>query len=860
MLIFRRPRFRAVAGPLAVLALILAVAGVTGTTSAAASPAASRPVAGKAPLKDLIGQPVRHVTPPASTGQSPEQLPRQSARAKLPAGDTAACLAPSRAGQAQCLAISNTIVSAKAKSGTAKAGTATKAGANAAAAATPSGYSPAQLQSAYNLTTASATGGTSGGTPEVIAVIDSYDDATAAADLAAYRTQFGLAPCVTGTGVGCLVKVNENNQTSPLPSAPPASAGDWTLQESANIDAITAICPNCEILLVEANSTSDTDLGQAAITAENDSDFVTGGWGESEFPGETADDQLYLNAPGKALVFPGGDTGYGTDWPAASQYVTSVGGTTLTADATVSRGYDETAWSGTGSGCTIFEPKPSWQKSDDTSPTGCLNRTQNDVAAVGDPSTGVAVYDSTASASGDNRTAGWDDVGSTSIAASIVTAAYALNGLPRAGTYPASYPYQSGNSSDFNAVTSGSNGTCESNRAYLCHGQSGFNGPAGQGTLNGAAGLAYSGNGDTVTVPNPGNNAMGWSQVSLRIPLQASDSDASQAITWSAAGLPERLTINSATGVISGDLSAFDAGTDNKVTATATDASGASGSVTFDLSVLTPLRTNWINHPGPFASGVSGMCIDDPSGNTAAGTVIHVYACNGGTNQTWSYFPPDTPGSAGNGGEIVSNLNTGMCVAVPGTNSGSKATLQACDRTDQKQEWNLQSGGELYNPLSGRCLSDPGNSTANNTQLDIENCAGATGQQWNLPAGQVLSGVNGDCMDDYQASAANNTKVDLYTCNGSTSQNWTVNPNGTIQIQGVCLDMQGQSKLDGGLAELYACNGGVNQKWTILPDGELMNVNSGKCLDDPANAATLGTQLEQEDCYRQAGEIWEPAP
>lgn len=859
MSIFKRPRFRAIAGPVAALMLILAMAGIAGTAPAAAGTTAPRPVAGKAPLKSLIGQPVRHVTPPASAGLPPEQLPRQSARAKLPAGDTAACPVPSRAGQAQCLAISNTAAASKARSGTAA-----KAGPDAAAAAIPSGYSPAQLQSAYGLTVASALRGSSGGVPEAVAVIDSYDDANAAADLAAYRAQFGLAPCLTGTGAGCLLKVNENNQASPLPSAPPASAGDWTLQESANIDAITAICPNCEILLVEADSTSDADLGQAAVTAENDSVFVTGGWAEYKFPGETASDQLYLNDPGAALVFPAGDIGYGTYWPASSQYVTSVGGTTLTSDSSASRGYDETAWSGTGSGCTIYEPKPSWQSSDDTSPTGCLNRTQNDVAAVGDPSTGVAVYDSTASASG-SRSAGWEDVGSTSIAASIVTAAYALNGLPQAGTYPASYPpYQSGSRGDFNDVTSGSNGTCESNRAYLCNARSGYDAETGQGTPAGASGLAYSGSGDTVTVPNPGNVTMAWSQVNPRIPLHASDSDSSQAITWSATGLPEGLTVNSATGVISGDLAPADAGSDSKVTATATDTSGASGSVTFDISVLTPLRTSWINYPGSFASSVSGMCMDDPSGNTAAGTAIHVYACNGGASQNWSYFPPDTPDSTGNGGQIVVTTTvsggTKMCLAVSGTNSGSKAAIQACDRPDQKQEWNLQSGGEFYNPLSGRCLSDPGNSTANNTQLDIENCTGATGQQWNLPSGQVLSGVTGDCMDDYQASAANNTKVDLYTCNGNASQNWTVNPDGTIQIQGACLDMTKSSTLDGGLAELFTCNGGANQQWTVLPDGELMNANSGRCLDDPGNVTTLGTQLQQQDCYRQAGEIWEPAP
>ncbi|MCL2586387.1 MAG: ricin-type beta-trefoil lectin domain protein, partial [Streptosporangiales bacterium] len=71
---------------------------------------------------------------------------------------------------------------------------------------------------------------------------------------------------------------------------------------------------------------------------------------------------------------------------------------------------------------------------------------------------------------------------------------------------------------------------------------------------------------------------------------------------------------------------------------------------------------------------------------------------------------------------------------------------------------------------------------------------------------------------------------------------------------------QSNSTLNGGDAELFTCNGGKNQQWSILPDGELMNVNSGKCLTDNGNSTTLGTQLVQEDCARQTGQVWEPAP
>ena len=75
------------------------------------------------------------------------------------------------------------------------------------------------------------------------------------------------------------------------------------------------------------------------------------------------------------------------EYPAASQYVTAVGGTTLT-QASNARGWTESAWSGAGSGCSSFEPKPSWQQD-----TGCAKRTVADVSADADPNSGLGVYD-----------------------------------------------------------------------------------------------------------------------------------------------------------------------------------------------------------------------------------------------------------------------------------------------------------------------------------------------------------------------------------------------------------------------------------------------------------------------------------
>jgi subtilase family serine protease len=175
-----------------------------------------------------------------------------------------------------------------------------------------------------------------------------------------------------------------------------------------------------------------------------------------------------------AVVASAGDSGYGVSYPSASQYVTSAGGTSLT-KSSGARGWSETVWSGTGSGCaSASEAKPTWQKD-----AGCKHRTANDVAAVADPNTGVAVYDT-------YDQGGWLQVGGTSVSSPILASVFALAGTPAAGTYPSSYPYA--HTSNLYDVTSGSNGTCT--KAYLCHGEVGYDGPTGWGTPHGTGAFA----------------------------------------------------------------------------------------------------------------------------------------------------------------------------------------------------------------------------------------------------------------------------------------------------------------------------------------------------------------------------------
>jgi subtilase family serine protease len=322
------------------------------------------------------------------------------------------------------------------------------------ATAVPSGYGPADLRSAYSLS------GT-GGAAQTIAIVDAYNDPNAESDLGVYRSQYGLGACTTANG--CFRKVSQSGGTS----YPKASSG-WAQEISLDLDMASAICPACHILLVEATSSSLASLGTAVNTAARlGATTISNSYGGGESSSEGSWDASYYNHPGIAITASSGDSGYGVQYPAASPYVTAVGGTSLTR-ASNTRGWSETAWSGAGSGCSAFEPKPSWQAD-----TGCSRRTVADVSADADPNTGVAVYDT-------YHTGGWLVFGGTSVASPIVASVYALAGNAASVTY-GGFPYS--HTGSLFDVTSGSNGSCGG--SYLCTAGSGYDGPTGLGTPNG---------------------------------------------------------------------------------------------------------------------------------------------------------------------------------------------------------------------------------------------------------------------------------------------------------------------------------------------------------------------------------------
>ena len=330
-------------------------------------------------------------------------------------------------------------------------------------ATTPVGYGPADLQAAYTLPSSTA------GAGETVAIVDAYDDPNAESDLAVYRAQFNLPPCTTANG--CFSKVNQRGG----PDLPDADPG-WAEEISLDLDMASAVCPNCHLLLVEADAASMASLGAAVDTAVAlGANAVSNSWG-----GPDMKDQYYgryFHHSGVAITASAGDSGYGVSYPASSKWVTAVGGTTLRRSS-ARRGFSESVWAGTGSGCSAYN-KTAWQ---DPATTGCPGRAVADVAAVADPATGVAVYDSL-----DYQGAsGWLTFGGTSASSPIIAATFALAGNT-ADVNDGSYVWTHRTSTNLWDIRSGNNGTCDVNQ--LCTAKYGWDGPTGWGSPHGTAGF-----------------------------------------------------------------------------------------------------------------------------------------------------------------------------------------------------------------------------------------------------------------------------------------------------------------------------------------------------------------------------------
>jgi subtilase family serine protease len=575
---------------------------------------------------------------------------------QIPANWHFACGDSLRQGKENCFVIKNTAAHPTAQ--TVRPG----------AIPSGNGYGPSQFQSAYGLTSASS----SLGSGTTVAVVDAYNDPTAAADLATYRSAAGL-PTLTA---GQFTVYNQNGATSPLPSTAPAS-DDWTLEEALDVDMVSAICPLCKIDLVEATNDSGTGLYVAEETAATTlgAHYISNSWGGSESSTDLTYDSSYFGVSGTVYTASAGDGAYsaGVIYPATSPHVVGIGGTSLSTSSG-SRGWTESVWKtssseGTGSGCSSNEPQPTWQAALSVITAACSHKVDNDVAADADPNTGAAVYDTT------NGNGGWNEVGGTSESSPIIAAVFALAGNNGNGGENAASSIYSHTSNLFD-VTSGNNGTC-STHTILCTAATGWDGPTGWGTPNGLTAFQSSSTtGNTVTVTNPGSQT---STVGTPVSLQisATDSASGQTLTYSATGLPTGLSINASTGLITGTPTT--AGSFS-VTAKATDTTGASGSAPFSWTVNNATgNTVTVTNPG--------------SQTTASGTAVslQIHATDSASGQTLTYSATGLPTG------LSISSTTGLITGTPTTAGTYSVTAKATDTTGASGSapftWTITSSG-----------------------------------------------------------------------------------------------------------------------------------------------------------------------
>lgn len=306
-----------------------------------------------------------------------------------------------------------------------------------------SGYAPSQIRKAYGVDQLSYTG-----SGQTIAIIDAYGSPTIQNDLTTFDNQFGLSAA---------------NLTIAYPSGKPKrSNAGWALETSLDVEWAHALAPQANIMLVVANSASTSDLVAAIDYAtSNGAQVVSNSWGGSEFSSEATYDSHFQHA-GVVYTASAGDSGAGAEWPAASPYVLSVGGTSLSTDS--SGNYvSESAWSSSGGATSAYEARPAYQSN--WISVVSTQRGIPDIAWDANPSTGVAVYDSTP----DQGQSGWFEVGGTSVGAPSWAAMIALADQGRTSPLSnsdvmtqlynmAGTTGSSGYTTNFHDITSGSNG------------------------------------------------------------------------------------------------------------------------------------------------------------------------------------------------------------------------------------------------------------------------------------------------------------------------------------------------------------------------------------------------------------------
>lgn len=338
----------------------------------------------------------------------------------------------------------------------------------------------------------------------------------------------------------------------------------------------------------------------------------------------------------------------------------------------------------------------------------------------------------------------------------------------------------------------------------------------------------------SITITTGNHSSTAGTPIVLRVPTSGPDQTAGFAPTLKATGLPTGLTMNS-TGLITGWPSK--PGT-FKVTATASDGLGGTGSTSFTWTVNAAAdsgTTGTIRQVGG-----SGKCLNDPGGATANGTLPTMWTCDGKSFQQWTTVQDGTIRVAGKCLDMAGN----------GSAADTAVRLWTCNSGDTAQQWQVGSTGELVNPSSGKCLYVPVNSAANGTKPTVHACANDSRHHWLRPAAPVASGNPGKCM------AVSGSAVVLATCASTAAQHWTAQSDGTLRLGGKCLTETAATPSSA--LSVGSCSGAAATRWKLVPAGpiatELSGAAAGLCAT--ASSSAVGAKLVIQSCASTPAATW----
>jgi Ricin-type beta-trefoil lectin domain/Putative Ig domain len=346
--------------------------------------------------------------------------------------------------------------------------------------------------------------------------------------------------------------------------------------------------------------------------------------------------------------------------------------------------------------------------------------------------------------------------------------------------------------------------------------------------------------GDKITVTAPKAEAT-WLGLKVSVQATAADSDKSEATTWSAKPLPPGLSINEATGLISGRTTATGA---FKTVVTATDATGAAGTATIGWTVGTPIT---VSSPGS-VTAVAGRSV---AYRLAYKDVVR------GDKVTWTA----TGLPAGVGFQQSSLLLYGWPTPA-GTHTVVFKAKGSLGTSDQrvlklvvKAAPNTGAAGPLRLALDGKCLQDPGNRTANGTRVELENCVSGATERWTLASDNTIR-ANGHCLNIAGSGTSNARQLQLWGCTGGPRQVWLQGSAGELVNPASGLCVTEASRNNGVTPTMGACRARSSEQWA-LPAQPMLTPVGGLCADDPLGVGTNGTVVDMYTCNGTPGQAWE---